>query len=125
MATDRSEYMKKYYQENREHILEKTREYHRNHPEQRHEASKSHYHNNKEYYKKYREDRKEHYQEQKHQYYINNKETLNQKQSEVITCELCGGTYTRSNKARHQRTDKCTELRIKRREEASNNNNNE
>ena len=117
MSTDRSEYWKKYYRENKEQILQRQKEYVKNHPEIKHEINRRWNAKNQEYYKKYREDRKEHYQELRREYYQKNKETLNQKQSEVITCELCGGTYTRSNKARHLRSDKCIELRVKRTEE--------
>ena len=86
-------------------------------PEKRREINKRWNANNQEYYKQYKEDRKEHYQHINSEYYFHNKETINEKQCEVITCELCGGTYTKSNKARHQRTERCTEGRIKIKEE--------
>ena len=70
-------------------------------------SKKEHYEDNKEYIlnkcKKYREENKEKRQEKDRLYREKNAVKIKEKQSEVITC-LCGFTYTRRNKARHEKS---------------------
>ena len=51
---------------------------------------------NKEYFKNYHKIYRE-----------KNKEVLNEKKKETITCDICGGSISKSHLKRHQRTKKC------------------
>lgn len=63
------------------------------------ESKIEYYNNNKEYFKEYRKE-----------YYNENMEQIKLKNSEKITCEICGKTYTRNHKLRHQRSKFCLEI---------------
>ena len=54
-------------------------------------------------HKKYRDEHKMEKQETDRLYREKNYEQIKEKQNEVIQC-LCGATYTRRNKARHEKT---------------------
>jgi hypothetical protein len=59
----------------------------------------------KDYYIDNKDKIREHYIDNKDkikEYYINNKDKINQK----FVCEICGGRYTRQNKALHERSKK-------------------
>ena len=68
---------------------------------------KQHYQDNREeilnQHKKYRDEHKIEKQETDRIYREKNSEKIKEKQKEVIQC-LCGATYTRRNKARHEKT---------------------
>ena len=68
---------KEYYEDNREEVLNQ--------------------------HKKYRDEHKMEKQETDRIYREKNSEKIKEKQKEVIQC-LCGATYTRRNKARHEKT---------------------
>ena len=79
--TDRKEYLKKYrkkwYEENKEEQKIKSKEYYKEHKEDLNNYNK--------------------------QYRLNNPNKYNIK----IVCNVCGLTTSKSNIARHQRTNKC------------------
>jgi len=114
---------KEYYQDNQEHILEKSKKYRENNKEKVKATKKKYYQNNQEqisekhkaykqdnpekvkaYSKKYTENHKEQIKEYQKQFYKDNKEQINQYQSQPIICE-CGATITKSCIARHRRSN--------------------
>jgi len=58
-------------------------------------------------YKEYYENNKEKLLEKQKIWYEDNKEIIREKQNEKITCDICGGSISRSHLKRHQRTKKC------------------
>jgi len=118
------EYHKKYYEENKETILEKNKKYRDDHKNERKEYIRKYYEENKDrisqYKKNYRiknkklldEKSKKYQNENKNQmveyqkkYYIKNRETLTEKKKKKFECE-CGGKYTYNNKAQHFKSDR-------------------
>ena len=85
---------KEWYEDNKDQLLKQMKEYY----EQNKEKIKE---KHKEYGKEYREHNKEKIKEKDKKYREHNKEKLKQK----ITCS-CGGKYTISNKAKHERSNK-------------------
>lgn len=77
--TDRKEYKKQYYQDNKEKIKQQQKEY--------------------------REKNKEEVVEKKKDYYDKNKEEILKKKAEKITCE-CGTVISRQRLAKHKKTAK-------------------
>ena len=65
-----------------------------------------------EYAKQYKEVNKEKLNEYAKQYKEVNKEKIKEKQKEKMTCE-CGSTFTKCNKARHEKTNKAQKLLYK------------
>jgi len=69
---NRTKYQRKYYQKNKEHILEQRKEHYQDHKEHTLEQHKEHYQNNKkeiaEQHKKYYQDNKEEIKEQHKKY---------------------------------------------------------
>lgn len=65
------------------------------------EYKKQYYKDNQEYFKQYRIDNRQKYK----QYYKDNQEKIKQYKNQKIECE-CGSTYTRTSKARHEKTQK-------------------
>lgn len=106
---DKSVWDKRYYQKNRDAILEKSRMYQENHREEI-----------KEQQQQYRDTHREQKRETDRQYRENNKETINAKKLELILCE-CGCYSVRSSIARHKKTKKHIELmKLKEPEENTN-----
>ena len=91
---DIKEYRKKYYENNKENVLEKRKEYCRNNKENVAESKKKYYQNNKE---KINEKDKE--------YRKKNKEKIAEKRKEKYKC-ACGSILTKNHKLRHERTKK-------------------
>lgn len=77
--SDRKEYKKQYYQDNKEHI--------------------------KKYQQEYRDNNKELINSKKKEYRDNNKEEIDKKKAEKITCE-CGCIVSKQQIARHKKTQK-------------------
>lgn len=59
--------------------------------------------------KQYREDNKEKIAEYQNKYRVDNKIQLLEFQKSVCVCEICGRTYTKRHKAKHQKTKVCME----------------
>ena len=95
------EHRKEYYENNKEHILELSKEYREAHKEHRKEYYENNKEHLKEYDKEYYENNNEYVKERSKEYYENNKEHLTEK----ITC-TCGGIYSRNNMTSHKRTKK-------------------
>jgi hypothetical protein len=115
-------YKQLWYEENKEHVLQKAKENYEENKEKKIEYQKSYAQENKEQIalnqKEYREKNKEKLAEQKKQYREThkeeikktianwtelNKEKLKEKRGQVINC-CCGSNYTFGNKNRHFRT---------------------
>ncbi len=77
--TDRKEYKKQYYQDNKEYIIN--------------------------YQKEYRDNNKEDINKKKAEYREKNKEEINKKKAEKITCE-CGTIISKQRLAKHKKTKK-------------------
>ena len=88
------DYYKIYYEDNKEHIIEYKREYNSKNKAHIHERKEVYYINNR-----------DHTIEQVTKYYIENKEQIKEWQSTKCLCE-CGNEYTKSNKARHDKSSK-------------------
>jgi hypothetical protein len=56
--------------------------------------------------KQYTVDNKEHIVEQSKQYNVKNMEKIKYRKNTVLICMQCGCSYTRANKARHERSEK-------------------
>ena len=114
------EYIKEYYETNKEQILEKAKEYRETNKEQileyretnkQHfvEYQKEYYETNKEQFlekaKEYYETNKKQILQQKKEYRETNREQINEKQKQKFDCE-CGGKYILCHKLRHLNTQK-------------------
>ena len=77
----RKEYKKKWREENKDRYKELAKEYHKKHKDERNEYSK--------------------------QYRLNNPNKWKEEYNIKIVCNVCGLTTSKSNIARHQRTNKC------------------
>jgi len=95
-------YMKKWYEENKEH----KKKYREEHKEEIAEYMKKWYEENKEHKKKYREEHKEEIAEYIKKWYEENKDTIQQKGKEKITCEICKCEIARNGKSQHEQTKK-------------------
>ena len=91
---DNIEYIKEYYENNKEDIKEQKKQYYAINKEDIKEQKKQYYENNKEH---------------KKQYYENNKDRIAHRNAKKIKCE-CGCDVTRNQLTRHQRTKKHIEL---------------
>tara|TARA_B110000285_G_scaffold48000_1_gene54223 strand:- start:940 stop:1614 length:675 start_codon:yes stop_codon:yes gene_type:complete len=102
---DIKEYHSNYYNNNKQEI----QEYYQDNKEQLLVYSKKYYEDHKkeiqEYYKKYHQDNKEEIKEYNKKYYDDNKEEIKLKSKVPHNC-LCGGKYTFSSKARHNKSKK-------------------
>jgi hypothetical protein len=85
---------KQYYQENKETIKQKVKEYYTNHKEER-----------LQYCKNWNIENKEIVQEKQKEYYDANKDIIKSQKKEVIVCE-CGCLTTRGHITRHIKTKK-------------------
>ena len=85
----RSEYDKKYREKNRVKIIKKQKQWRENNTEKIKIKKKVSYEKNKEKILK-----------KQREYQLKNKEKIRKRQNTVINCE-CGNNYTKSNKARH------------------------
>ena len=56
--------------------------------------------------KTYYENNKEKLSQQKKDYYEQHKETITQTKNEKITCEVCGYIFSKSVKARHEKSQR-------------------
>lgn len=108
---DNKEYYKEYYENNKEEIKEYIKEYRENNKEKISENKKEYYVDNKvhlvEKAKEYYVDNKERIKEYSKEYYQNNKE----KRKAKIECEFCKSFVSKSNIAKHRKTNKCIEAR--------------
>lgn len=90
-----------------EKIREKTKKYYEKNKEICNEKSNLYYHNNKEYFEKKRKEyyelHKEELAQKKKIYRELNKDKIKEQNSEVIKC-LCGSSFTKKSKARHEKT---------------------
>jgi hypothetical protein len=98
---------RQYREDNKEQIKEKNKQYREDNKEKIKETKKQYHQANKErikeYNKQYHQDNKERMNEQSKKHYQANKERRNEK----FNCE-CGGKYTRDHKAKHMLTKKHT-----------------
>lgn len=96
-----------YYQDNKDKILEQTKKYYEKNKDKMLEKCKEYYKKNKDNQKeqrtKYRKENKDKINKQIKDWHLKNKEYKKACDAEVFNCE-CGFTYTRSNKARHQKS---------------------
>ena len=103
------EYIKEYYEANKEAFLEKQKEYREANKDKISEQKKEYREANKEKIaekdKEYREANKEAIAEKMKEYREANKETNAEKKAEKITCE-CGATISRSSKSGHLKSSK-------------------
>jgi group I intron endonuclease len=83
-----------YYEDTKDHIKEKVKEYYINHKEERDQYKKMHYVENEEHFKQY-----------KQEYYQKHKEARQAKSKELITCE-CGQIVCHGALAKHKLTQK-------------------
>jgi hypothetical protein len=121
---------KEWYQDNKQIILEKVREYRKANKEVRAERNKNYYEANKEVLvenmKKYNEankevlaeKRKEWYEanrdkriEQMKQYHQDNRNKILEKNKEKCKCDICGAEVRKDSLARHKRTQKCLSVK--------------
>ena len=86
---------KQYYETNKEKVLARNKEYR----DKNKETISSH---NKKYY----EENRETIALQNKKYREANKETIALKKRESISCDICGMTYTKPNKSRHEKSKK-------------------
>jgi hypothetical protein len=104
------EYQKQYHIDNREEIKEymkqyridnrdKIKQYYIDNREEIKEQNKQYRIDNRDKIKQYKIDNREEIKEQRSQYRIDNRDKINEK----FDC-LCGGKYTLSNKARHEKS---------------------
>ena len=85
---------KEYYEENREHIIQKKKEYNNlQEVKQRH----------REYY----QENKQEIRHKKKEYYQENKQEINEKRREKVACEICGSVVTKIHLTRHKNSKKC------------------
>ena len=87
-----------YYNDTKEHVLEKVKQYYFTHKEQVEEYIKKHYENNIEHFKEY-----------KRKWYLEHKETHNMKAKERIICE-CGNEICRGYLTQHLKSNKHKQL---------------
>ena len=100
---ERKEYSKKYYEKNRESILKKTGQYHKENKELRKEYYQKYYEDNKEkidemgkkwkeenvgYYKKYYEDYIDEFKMKSKEYYLNNRDVVLEKSKEYYQDDI-------------------------------------
>ena len=106
---DTKEKRKEYYEDNKEKISEKSKQYREKNKDHISEYKKRHYEQNKEkinqYYKQWREDNIDHKKQMDKQYYQQNKEKLNQQAKEKKECE-CGSIVRKGHYQRHLTTQK-------------------
>jgi hypothetical protein len=88
------EYKKKYHENNKDELNEKSRIYRENNKEILNEK-----------HREYNERNREYINERQREYNEKNREIINEKKNEKFECE-CGGKYTRSNKGNHIKTKK-------------------
>lgn len=102
---DYKQYQKQYRNKNREKLLEKQKQYRIENKEKKLERDRQYYNENKEqvleYQKQYRIENKQKIKERARQYYLKNRK----KRLEKITC-ICGSTYTKDYKKKHEKTKK-------------------
>jgi len=94
--SNKSEYNKKHYQENKEYY----KEYHKKYQKKYYVENKDKL---KEMNKKYREDNKDKLKEYNKKYREDNKDKL----KESIKCNVCNSIVFKKNLKRHQQTKKC------------------
>jgi hypothetical protein len=92
----KKDYIKQYRNNHKEHLKETKKKYYENNREAISNKHKQYRDDHKESQKQYRDDHKEHIKELKKQYYIKNKEYSQTK----FKC-ICGGCYTRRHKSEH------------------------
>ena len=104
---------KQYYEDNKEHCLQRQKEYRQNHKEETASTYKAYAEKHKEeitiYKKEYRENNKEKIQQQLKDYYEANKDKIIQQQkekySQTYTCG-CGSVRRLDGKLKHEKTKK-------------------
>ncbi len=99
------EYTKKYYDENRDKILEKQQKYYEENKDKILEQKQNYYDENKDKIKNYREANKDKILKYQQNYREENKDKINEKQKEKIKCE-CGCMVNKSSLLRHQKSPK-------------------
>jgi hypothetical protein len=103
------QYQEKYYEQNREQLLEKQKQYQEQNQEQILEYKKQYREQNQEQLlekqKRYREQNQEQLLEKQKQYYEQNREQIKEQMNQKFTCE-CGGKYTYGNKSQHFKSRK-------------------
>ena len=101
------EKLKEYYQDNKDKLIEKQKEYNKNNKEKIKEKNKKYYENNKNkmimYVKEYRNNNTYKVQEKRKEYYDNNRDKLLEK----VNCDICNKFVSRVSLLRHQRSKKC------------------
>lgn len=88
---------KEWYEENKEELLEKMKQYNTEHREEKIVYLKQYYQNNKEKFKKYSEDNKGK---------INALKKKRYDETPPVKCDICGSNYHKSNKSYHLKSMK-------------------
>jgi hypothetical protein len=91
----KAEYKKQYYAENKDEIIAKQKQYNAENKDKI--GAKQ---------KQYRAEHKDELVEYHKQYYADNKEKIRKQVSEPLTCDVCGSTTRRGDKAQHGRSEK-------------------
>jgi hypothetical protein len=94
LQEDKKIYSANYYQENKEKLIEQAKEYNKEHKE-----------DIKIYNTNYYQENKEKLIERAKEIYIENVENIKKRKNKKFECE-CGGSYTKTNSTKHQRTKK-------------------
>lgn len=101
---------KERYQDNREVICEKVKQYRENNPEVIKQRKKDYYENNKEkiaeYKKAYQEANKDELNKKAIEYYEKNKAAILERLKQPVRCEVCQCEVTKSNFNRHNKSKK-------------------
>ena len=111
------EYLKQYRIDHHTELTRKEKEYREEHKENIKILKKQYYQTNKEavqaHQKEYRANNREALIEKKKQYYYSNKDKILHQMSEEVCCLVCGCTGLKTNKARHERTQKHLQALVK------------
>jgi len=102
---------KKYYQENKDKLIDKQKEYNKNNKGKIKEKNKKYYENNKNkmlmYVKEYRNNNIYKVKEKRKEHYDNNRDKLLEK----VNCDICNKFVSRASLLRHQKTKKCLSMK--------------
>jgi len=96
-----NEYLKDYYNDNKEKIKERTKQYRKQNKEKISIMKKEYYNQNK-----------EKFNEKSKQYYDENKEKITQYKIKKINCNICSSIIIRTSIYRHQKSKKCNNIRL-------------
>jgi len=99
------EYQKEYREQNKEKIIKNTKEYREKNKEKIKKYKEQNKEKIKEYQKEYDKANKDKKKEYDKEYREQNKEKIKEQQNQKFICP-CGGNYTQTNKATHEKTNK-------------------